>query len=220
MSTSTSLSTSVRGEGGLWWRLPSALALGAAGGLLLFLVLMAVPISAVPLGFVAGWAFSRVRWGVTAGYAVVVGALLGIAWRHVQQQLEGRIDRMPELTAVAVFTVGVFMLAGLAVAVGRIRSRPLRLAGMGLLGLLGFAVLETATMVLAGLAMTDPYGHPLLWYWYTMLPYGPWSWETLEEPLGRLVGDVLVVYPQLFTLCLTFLLVYVLRRSFSSSPRC
>lgn len=142
MSTSTSLSTSVRGAGAVWWRLPLALVLGAAGGLLLFVVLMAVPVSAVPLGFVAGWGFSRARWGVAAGYAVVVGTLLGIAWGHIRQQLEGEIDRIPELTAVVVFTVGAFILAGLAVAIGRIGSRPLRLAGMGLLGLLGFAVLQ------------------------------------------------------------------------------
>lgn len=213
MPNSTSLATAGRGASALRWRLPLALVSGAAGGLLLFVVLMVVPVSAVPLGLLAGWGFSRARWGVAAGYAVVVGALLGIAWVHIQQQLEGDIDRTPELAAVVVFTVGAFMLAGLAVAVGRIRSRPLRLAGMDMLGLLGLALLETATMVLASLAMTDPYGHPLLWYWYTMLPYGPWSWDALDEPLGRLVGDVLVAYPQLFTLCLTFLLVYATRAS-------
>lgn len=216
MSTSASLSTSMRRAGALWWRLPLSLVLGAAGGLLLFVVLMAVPVSAVPLGFLAGWSFSRARWGVVAGYAVVVGALLGIAWGHIQQQLEGAIDRRPELTAVAVFTVGAFILAGLAVPIGRIRSRQLRLAGMGLLGLLGIAVLQMATIVLADLAIADPPGRPLLWYWHTMLPYGPWSWETLAEPLGALVGDVLVVYPQLFTLCLTFLLVFAIRTSRTS----
>ncbi|GGM42658.1 hypothetical protein ACFFX1_49635 [Dactylosporangium sucinum] len=177
----------------------------------------AVPSAIVPVGLIAGLLCAR-RGGGFGSATVVIGAALALfTVPHLVQLLAGRTDRIAEVASTAAFVTAAAGLAALVVALVRRNRRPAALAA-AVVGALTLPLL--ATTMLVSMSGAGPTGNPWLAYWVSMLPYRGWS-EASGTAFVPVLFDVLIWYPVLYTLCLSFLLAFCFRATVTrgATPR-
>jgi hypothetical protein len=174
-------------------------------------VFATVPSAAPVAGIVAGLVSAR-RDGRYRPAAVMTGVLLLLFTSiHLVQLLGGRIERVAEATATALFVAGAAGLATLTVVLIR-HGRRLAALATAVVG--GLALPQLASTALVLMIPGRPAGNPWLAYWVTMLPYRGWNTES-EGAFILEVNDILVYYPVLYTFAISFLLAYCIRTTLS-----
>ncbi|WP_238006253.1 hypothetical protein KZZ52_36490 [Dactylosporangium sp. AC04546] len=188
-----------------WLRVASATVLACLAVPLLGF--SAVPAAVVPAGLAAGLLCAR-RGGGFGAASVVIGAALALFTApHLVQLLAGRVDRIAEVASTAAFVVAAAGLAALVVALVR-RNRRTAALTAAVIG--AFTLPQLATTMLVSMSGAGPTGNPWLAYWVSMLPYRGWS-EASGTAFVPVLFDVLIWYPALHTLCLSFLLAFCFR---------
>jgi hypothetical protein len=174
-------------------------------------VFATAPSVAPVVGIVAGLVAAR-RDGRYRPAAVVTGVLLLLFTSiHLVQLLGGRLERVAEATATALFVAGAAGLSALTVALMR-HGRRLTALATAVVG--GLALPQLASTALVLMIPGRPDGNPWLAYWVMMLPYRGWNTAS-EAAFVVEVDDILVYYPVLHTFAISFLLAYCIRTTSS-----